>query len=84
VITCKDCLRALQPFLDRELSEDDLVEVKFHLAACGSCEEIVQFEESLRKLVMGRCQEQAAPANLRERITLSLSIERKRRGPNPS
>jgi mycothiol system anti-sigma-R factor len=78
VITCRDCIQALNPYIDRELSDDDIVHVREHLVACGGCLHVYQFEESLRRLVRVKCQEQAAPESLRARITLSLETERLR------
>jgi mycothiol system anti-sigma-R factor len=76
VITCGDCARALNPYLDRELSDEDVVQVRRHLDACPGCLHMFQFEESLRRLVRVRCREQAAPESLRERISVSLALER--------
>jgi mycothiol system anti-sigma-R factor len=76
VNTCRDCARALNPYLDRELSDDDVIQVRSHLEACGGCLHLYQFEESLRRLVRVRCQQQGAPASLRERISVSLAMER--------
>ncbi len=91
MINCRDCSSALNPYLDRELSDDDVVQVRGHLEACGGCLHLFQFEESLRRLVRVRCQEQGAPEALRQRITLTLAMERtrlqgrvKRRGPTPN
>jgi mycothiol system anti-sigma-R factor len=78
VINCRDCVRALNPYLDRELSDDEVVEVRGHLEACGGCLHMYQFEESLRRLVKVRCQEQGATAEFRQRITLTLAMERTR------
>jgi mycothiol system anti-sigma-R factor len=78
VINCGDCARALNPYLDRELSEEDVIQVRLHLEACGGCLDLYQFEESLRRLVRVRCQEQGAPESLRQRITLSFEVERTR------
>jgi len=77
-MNCRDCARALYPYLDRELSEQDIAEVKEHLLECGGCLDLYQFEDSVRRLVRVRCQEQSAPESLRERITLSFSVERTR------
>jgi len=88
VINCNDCARALNPYLDRELSDEDVVQVRVHLEACGGCLHLYQFEESLRRLVRVRCQEQGAPETLRERISLTLAMERtrleRRRRPPPT
>jgi len=78
VINCRDCARALNPYLDRELSDEDVVQVRDHLEACGGCQHLFQFEESLRLLVRVRCQEQSAPQSLRETITIRLAMERTR------
>lgn len=86
MITCRDCIQALNPYIDRELSDDDITHVREHLAACGGCLHVYQFEESVRRLVRVKCQEQAAPDSLRARITLSLETERlriSRTRPNP-
>jgi mycothiol system anti-sigma-R factor len=85
VITCTSCLEALHPFIDRELSDDDIVQVHEHLDACRGCLHLFQFEASLRRLVRVRCQEQQAPDGLRARISACLAAERarqdKRRAP---
>jgi mycothiol system anti-sigma-R factor len=60
------------------LSDEDVVQVRSHLEACGGCLHLFQFEESLRRLVRVRCQEQSAPESLRLRISQSLAIERTR------
>lgn len=75
---CQDCVRALNPYLDRELTDDDVVQVRSHLDSCSGCLHQFQFEESLRRLVRIRCQEQSAPASLRAKITMSWAIERQR------
>ena len=78
MINCGDCARALNSYLDRELSDEDIVHVRDHLEACGGCLHMYQFEESVRRLVRVRCQEQGAPESLRMRITMSLALERVR------
>jgi mycothiol system anti-sigma-R factor len=86
MINCRNCVQALNPYLDRELSDDDIVEVRQHLEACGGCLHLYSFQESLRRLVRGRCLEQSAPESLRTRITVTFEIERLRfeqRRPRP-
>jgi mycothiol system anti-sigma-R factor len=68
----------LNPYLDRELSDEDIVHVRQHLEVCGGCVHVYQFEESLRRLVRVRCQEQGAPESLRVKISMSLAVERLR------
>jgi mycothiol system anti-sigma-R factor len=78
VINCRDCAKALNPYLDRELSDDDVVQVRGHLEDCEGCLHLYRFEESLRRLVRVRCQEQGAPESLRARITVTLAMEAQR------
>jgi mycothiol system anti-sigma-R factor len=78
VINCRDCAQALNPYIDRELSDEDVIQVRGHLEACGGCLHLYQFQESLRRLVRVRCQEQGAPESFRVRITASLARERMR------
>jgi mycothiol system anti-sigma-R factor len=78
VINCGDCASALNPYIDRELSDEDVVQVRSHLEACSGCLHLFQFEESLRRLVRVKCREQAAPESLRARVTVTLAIERQR------
>ena len=79
MITCKTCHQALHPYLDRELSEEDVVQVKVHLDSCGGCLHMFRFQESLMRLVRVRCQELQAPETLKERVTLRLYQERAKR-----
>jgi mycothiol system anti-sigma-R factor len=75
---CRDCVQALNSYIDRELSDDDIVTVREHLVECGGCLHLYQFEESVRRLVRVRCQEQNAPETFRARITVTLAMERLR------
>jgi mycothiol system anti-sigma-R factor len=78
VITCTTCLQALHPYIDRELSDEDIVQVREHLDECRGCLHLYQFEASLRRLVRVKCQEQQAPESLRVRISQCLAAERSR------
>jgi mycothiol system anti-sigma-R factor len=88
VITCRDCVQALNPYIDRELSDAELAHVREHLELCGSCLHVFKFEESVRRLVRVRCQEQSAPESLRAKIQMSWATERvrfeQRRPPRPT
>jgi anti-sigma factor (TIGR02949 family) len=72
------CVQALHPYIDRELDDDDIVQVREHLEACRGCLHLYQFEASLRRLVKIRCQELQAPETLRARINTCLASERER------
>jgi mycothiol system anti-sigma-R factor len=57
----------LQPYLDRELSQEERVEAERHLDDCPSCKKAYRFEESLRGYVRKSCVEQM-PAELRVKL----------------
>ena len=74
-IDCEEAARRLHGFLDKELSEAEIVEVQAHLNTCEECESKFRFEASLKRVVMRRSSEQQAPASLRNKIA-----DRLRRG----
>ncbi len=59
---CDWCEEALQPYLDRELTEADVRKVKTHLASCKWCEKRYKFEAGLRRLVRETAAEPMDPA----------------------
>jgi anti-sigma factor RsiW len=58
---CAACEEALQPFLDRQLSESERAEAQRHLDACRYCAQRYRFEESLREFVRVAAIEPLAP-----------------------
>ena len=59
---CEQCEEWMQPFLDRELNEEERAEAEEHLAGCGYCRKRYRFEESLRIFVREVCSEEMPPA----------------------
>ena len=64
---CEKCEELLQPFLDRELTEEERRESEPHLGHCGYCGRRYRFEESLRRYVRHAWIEEM-PAELKERL----------------
>ena len=58
---CEQCEEWMQPYLDRELNEEERAEAEEHLAGCGYCRKRYRFEESLRIFVREVCAEEMAP-----------------------
>ena len=58
---CSKCEEVLQPFLDRELSEEEHAEAEAHLDACSYCRKRYRFEEKLRMYVRQACTEEMPP-----------------------
>jgi mycothiol system anti-sigma-R factor len=58
---CEKCEELMQPFLDRQLNEGELVKAEAHLAQCGYCARRYRFEETLRQFVRKACSESMPP-----------------------
>ena len=69
---CKQTMARLQIFLDRELSEMEMLEVDMHLKACPPCENHFQFDRHLKRLVRLHACPENAPSSLRARICQKL------------
>jgi mycothiol system anti-sigma-R factor len=71
-VNCTDCLEKLDRYVDRELTEQELEEVKGHLHECPPCDQYYQLEVGLKRLVKVCCDQGQAPAQLRERLNQIL------------
>ena len=58
---CAKCEEVLQPYLDRELTEDEKAEAEAHLDQCSYCRKRYRFEESLRRYVREAAAETMPP-----------------------
>jgi len=64
---CQKCEEMLQPYLDRDLSDEERAEAETHLQSCSYCRKRYRFEESLRRYVRQAVAE-PMPADLKERL----------------
>jgi predicted anti-sigma-YlaC factor YlaD len=58
---CDKCEQMLQPYLDRELTEQERVTAELHLDSCSYCRARYRFEEKLRMFVRQAVVEQMDP-----------------------
>jgi anti-sigma factor (TIGR02949 family) len=58
---CSQALRLLEAYLDGELADTEVEDIREHLTACYPCTERASFEEQLRAIVRRDCVEQAPP-----------------------
>ena len=65
---CDWCEEVLQPYLDRELTDEEREEAETHLASCKLCRKRYHFEEGLRRLVRQAVVEPMEPA-LKQRLS---------------
>ena len=50
-IPCDKCEELMQPYLDRVLTDAEMVEAEAHLERCSWCAKRYRFEEELRQYV---------------------------------
>jgi mycothiol system anti-sigma-R factor len=67
-VNCTDCLEKLDQYVDRELTDSELAEVKRHLADCPPCEDHYQLQVHMRRVVKVCCDQGVAPEQLRSRL----------------
>jgi mycothiol system anti-sigma-R factor len=64
---CDKCEELMQPYLDRQLSDQERREAEQHLAQCGACSRRYRFEETLRKFVR-KCCDEPMPVELKQKL----------------
>jgi mycothiol system anti-sigma-R factor len=72
---CDSTVQRLLRYVDRELSPQEIEEVRHHLADCPPCEKIYEFQLELKRLVRRECCSDDAPARLREWVRNLASQE---------
>jgi anti-sigma factor (TIGR02949 family) len=65
---CDQCEELLQPFLDRELNDEERAVAEEHLALCEYCRKRYRFEDALRRFVR-----QAATEEMPRELKLKLA-----------
>lgn len=65
---CDDCEELLQGYLDRELTDAEVVQAESHLDGCTYCRRRYRFERSLRKYVQTTAVERM-PDGLMDKLT---------------
>jgi mycothiol system anti-sigma-R factor len=68
---CSEVLDRMFVFLDNELDQAGYAEIQQHLEECGPCLVKYNLERTVKMLVARSCQE-TAPADLRQRVMLSI------------
>jgi anti-sigma factor (TIGR02949 family) len=58
---CEQCEELLQPFLDRELNDEERAVAEQHLDLCEYCRKRYRFEEVLRRFVRQAVSEEMPP-----------------------
>jgi anti-sigma factor (TIGR02949 family) len=64
---CAKCEEVMQPYLDRDLNEEQMLEAEAHLDECSYCRRRYRFEVSLRRYVRTATNEQM-PLELKAKL----------------
>ena len=71
---CEECEQFLQPYLDRQLTEAEVLEAESHLDDCSYCRRAYHFEEKLRMYVR-RVASEPMPLHLKQKLAeLRISL----------
>lgn len=72
-IECQEAVRQLWDYLDRELTEDSMAEVRHHLAHCGSCLPHHDFGKRFLEALATSRQRHLMPAEVRSEVMSALA-----------
>lgn len=75
---CDDCLEQLYPYLDRELSPEELVAVQGHLSHCVGCDDVFVLERVFLDQVRDRATSETCPPAVRERLIIRIREDARR------
>lgn len=79
--TCEEMFRRLDRYVERTLSEDELITVAAHLEECAACAAEYRFERSLFDEVRAKLQRIRMPSDLMRRISNRLESLENAPGP---
>ncbi len=68
---CMDCVEVvarLHLYIDRELSDEEIVIVQQHLETCKLCDCRFHFDMKVKRLIHEHCATERAPEYLREKV----------------
>jgi anti-sigma factor (TIGR02949 family) len=72
---CQTVFDKLQDFIDKELSEEEILQVEEHLKLCPPCAVEYRFEASVLRYMKGGFCQMHIPADLESRCLKALSEE---------
>jgi anti-sigma factor (TIGR02949 family) len=71
---CRECEQFLQPYLDRQLTQAEVLEAEAHLDECSYCRRAYHFEEQLRMYVRRAASEPMRPELKQKLAALRISL----------
>ena len=67
-MNCIETVARLHLYIDRELSDEEIVIVQQHLESCQQCDCRFHFDITIKRLIHERCAVERAPDHLREKV----------------
>jgi mycothiol system anti-sigma-R factor len=67
-MNCRDCMDKLDSYVDRELTDEELEDVRHHLKLCPPCEVLFNLRADLKRLVRVSCHEVKADPSLHAKV----------------
>ncbi|NRQ36019.1 mycothiol system anti-sigma-R factor [Nonomuraea sp. NN258] len=65
---CREVLDKVYSYLDGELTENDVVEIRVHLDECSPCLKEYDLDKAIKALVAKHCGCDPVPADLRSKV----------------
>jgi mycothiol system anti-sigma-R factor len=73
---CSEVLARLYSYLDGEIEDQSIAQIREHLDECGPCLREYGLEEAVKRLVQKCCGPEAAPTGLRDKVLVRIETIR--------
>ena len=70
--SCSECMEQIYTFLDRELSEDEQLEVRQHLSLCRDCLDRFRFEGNVLRALGTVGRKVGCPEETKQRVLKAI------------
>jgi len=70
---CREVLDKVYSYLDGELTEVDVVEIRVHLEECGPCLKEYDLDKAIKALVAKHCGCDPVPGDLRSKVLARIA-----------
>jgi anti-sigma factor (TIGR02949 family) len=74
-LTCQDAVARLEDYLDRELNEEEMSQVRHHLEICAACAGHFRTEGTVLQQLRDKLRRIAVPGDLMARVQRKLGGE---------
>ena len=75
-VPCSEVLARVYSYLDGEIEDKSLAQIREHLDECGPCLREYGLEEAVKRLVQKCCGAEAAPIALRTKVLVRIQTIR--------